>query len=117
MAAQIGLSTLTATIQAGQSLSPQIDIGPGILVGLLVPANWTNATSITFQGSPDGGVTWGNLFNYDYAEWIIGTNPGVFNTLDPTQWRAVRSLMLRSGTSGQPVAQTNTVNVSLIVSL
>ncbi len=52
----------TVTIAAGQSLSPQIDIGTKSLVGLVVPANWTNA-GISFQVSVDGGTTWAVLMD------------------------------------------------------
>lgn len=115
-AAQIGLTTLTAAIAASSSLSSQVDIGPGYLVGLYVPANWTSA-NITFQASPDGGATWGELYSYLGQEWTFVAAPSTYLTVDPTQWRGPRSLKVRSGTAASAVNQTASVNVTLIVSL
>jgi len=116
MAAQMGLSNTTATIAATASLSPQVDIGPGRLVGLLVPSGWT-AANITFQASPDGGVTWGNLFTSLGAEVTVVAVAGQFNAIDPTYLQGVVSLKVRSGTSGSPVAQTAAVAVTLVTKL
>jgi hypothetical protein len=112
----MGLTALSATIQATGSLSPEVDIGAGVLVGVFVPSGWTSA-NITFQASPDGGVTWGNVFTYLGSEFTLVATPGQFLTLDPTQLKGLRSLKLRSGTSASPVSQSSTVNVTLLVSL
>lgn len=116
MAAQIGLSNLTANIAASASLSGQVDIGPGRLVGILVPAGWT-AANVTFQASPDGGVTWGNLFSYLGTEFTVVAVAGQFNAIDPTLLQGVVSLKVRSGTSGSPVTQTGAVAVTLVTKL
>ena len=116
MAAQMGLSTITATIASGQSLSGQTDIGPGVLVGLIVPSGWT-AANITFQVSADGGATWGNLFSYLGTEFTVVSVVGEFMAIDPTLLRGARSLKVRSGTSASAVTQTNPVNVTLVTAL
>jgi hypothetical protein len=118
MAAQMGLTNLAAAIASGQSLSSQIDIGPGELVGILIPSGWT-AANLTFQASPDGGTTWGNLFTYLGAEITFFAVAGQFLAVDPIQalLRGVRSLKLRSGTSGAPVVQGSAVTLTLITAL
>lgn len=113
---QIGIQTLTATIAATASLSPQIDIGPGRLVGLLVPATWTTA-AVTFQASPDGGVTWGNLFTSAGTEFSVAAAVGEFMAIDPTALQGVVSLKVRSGTSASPVAQASSAAVTLVTKL
>lgn len=116
MAAQIGLSTITATIAAGQSLSSAVYLGASFLAGIFIPSNWTSA-NLTFQGSPDGGTTWGELYTYLGAEWTFVAAASQFLTVDPTQWKGVRSLIVRSGTAASAVNQTNTVNLTLMLSL
>ncbi len=116
MAAQMGLTTFTVAIASGQSLSSQIDIGPGKLVGILIPAAWT-AANMTFQVSPDGGTTWGNFFTYLGAEVTAVAVASQYLEVDPNIFAAVRSLKLRSGTSGTPVNQGSTVNITLVTQL
>ena len=116
MASQIGLNTLQATIAASGNLSSQVDIGPGRLVGLIVPGGWT-AANVTLQASADGGVTWGNLFTYLGSEFTIVAVAGQFMAIDPTMLKGVVSVKVRSGTSGSPVTQTSQVNVTLVTAL
>ena len=116
MAAQIGLSTIPAVIAPGASLTNQIDIGPGILVGLVIPSGWTSA-SVTFQASTDGGATWAELYTYAGAELTLTATAGTFLAIDPTQWKGVRSIKLRSGTAASPVNQTSGATVTLVTSL
>lgn len=116
MAAQMGLTTFTVAIASGQSLSSQIDIGPGKLVGIVIPSGWTSA-SMTFQVSPDGGTTWGNFFTYLGTEVTASAVASQYLEVDPTIFGAVRSLKLRSGTSGSPVTQASSVNITLVAQL
>ena len=116
MPAQLGLSFLPVTIAAGQSLSPQIDIGPGKLAGIVVPANWT-AASLTFQVSPDGGTTWFEHYSSAGSETIFTAAAGDYLAVDQTLWQGVVSLKLRSGTVGTPVNQTNSAVLQLAVKL
>ena len=114
MPAQMGLNTTSATIAASGNLSPEVDLGAQVLVGLYVPSSWTSA-NITFQASPDG-VNFGNLFSYLGAEVTFVAVPGQFLAVDPTLWRGARAIKVRSGTSGTPVAQTSQVTLQLVVS-
>ena len=107
------LNTQTVQIASGQSLSPEVDIYPGTLVGIFLPSTWTSA-SVTFQASPDGGVTWGELYNYATAEVTFTGAASTFVQIDPTQWKGVNALKIRSGTPGSPVTQTSTVTITLI---
>ena len=116
MPAQMGLIPISAIIGAGVSLSAQVDIGPGQLVGMLIPAGWT-AASITFQASPDGGQTFGNLFSAAGVEQTLTVAAGQFIAIDPTLWKGVRSIKIRSGTSAAPVNQAAQANLTLVTQL
>ena len=115
MPATIGLNTQIATISSGQSLSPEIDIGAYTLVGIVVPTGWTPA-NLTFQMTPDGGVTWVEHYNSAGLNTIYVGAAGQYLAIDPTLWRGVNALKVRSGTAGSPVIQTSTVNVTLVLS-
>ncbi len=116
MPAQIGLSTITATIASGAALSSAVYLGANFLVGIYIPSNWTSA-NVTFQASPDGGTTWGELYSYLGAEITFVAAPSQFLAVDPTLWKGARSLIVRSGTAATPVNQSNTVNLTLVLSL
>jgi hypothetical protein len=106
----------TATITAAGNLSPEVDIGGYPIVGIVIPSGWTTAT-LSFQASPDGGVTWGELLTPSGAAYAIGSVTGGAQmriAVDPTALRGVRSIKVRSGTSASPVNQTNTVSVILL---
>jgi hypothetical protein len=107
-------STVTAAIAAGQSLSSQVNLGEQTLVGVFVPSGWTSA-NMTFEASPDGGTTWGNLFSYLGAEVVFVSIAGQFLAVDPTLWKGVYSLKVRSGTSASPVNQASAVSVTLAI--
>ena len=107
------LSTSQATIAASASLSGQTDIFPGTLVGIWMPAAWT-AASMTFQALSPDGSTWLNLINYAGSELTLTVAAGQFIAIDPTQWKGISSVKVRSGTSASPVNQTAQAIVTLI---
>ena len=115
MASQMGVSLIPVTIAAGQSLSPQVDLGALTLVGICFPASWV-AANPTFQISPDGGATWFEHYLYTGSESVFGYGAGVatYLALDPNQWRGVYSLKVRSGTPVAPVVQTGSVTLTLV---
>ena len=113
MAAQMGLQVQTLTIAAGQSLSPQLDLGAYTLVGIHMPASWT-AAGLSFQVSPDGGATWNEHYNSAGTETVFTAASGQYIALDPTLWRGVFSLKVRSGTLATPVAQAAAATLTLI---
>lgn len=119
MAAQMGLTFLQATIAAGQSISGQIDIGPYQIVGIYIPATWTGSATQTFQVSYDGGSTWFEHYSYSGSETVFGAISGTatYLAIDPTLWRGVASLKIRSGTPASPVNQSGSVTLTLAVKM
>jgi hypothetical protein len=114
------IDTLQVQIAAGQSLSPQIDIGTKSLVALVLPSNWVAAAGgISFQASIDGGTTWNELLTLAGTPYAISfTAAGAaYLALSPDILRGVQSLKIRSGTSASPVPQTNTVVLQLVTRL
>ena len=113
MAAPMNITNVQAIIAAGQSLSAEADIGPGVLVGIVIPAGWTNA-ALTFQISVDG-INWAEMVNV--ANTAISYGPasaGQFVAVDPTLWRGVVALKLRSGTLGTPGVQAAQQTLTLV---
>lgn len=110
------IDAIPAPIAAGQSLSAQINIGGKTLVGIAIPANWTSA-GLSFQASGDGGATFGELLDETATAKSVGSVAGGTYTeiaFDPTKWRGITCIKVRSGTSASPVIQTNTVSVKLL---
>lgn len=114
MAAQIGLSVIPAVIAINGNISAEVDLGAQFLVGVYVPSGWTAAT-MTFQASPDG-TNFGELFTYAGSELSLAAAASLFIAVDPTQWKGIRALKVRSGTSASPVTQLAAVTVQLVVS-
>lgn len=105
MAHSINIDRIDVTIASGQSLSAEVDLGAKVLVGIAMPAGWDAAT-LTFQVSQDGGDTWlehttsaGNAVSFT-------VDAGQYIAVDPTLWRGVNAVRLRSGTAVTPVNQS-----------
>jgi hypothetical protein len=101
----------TAIIGAGTALSAPVGIGESQLHGILLPSVWTTA-NLTFQVSVDGT----NFFElYDDAGNEITVNAAAsrYCALDPTRWRSIYSLIVRSGTSASPVNQVAQATITL----
>ena len=107
------LNTIPATIAASGSLSGEADLYPGILVGVWMPAVWT-AASITFQTLSPDGSTWLELYTYPGAEVTLTVAAGQFIAVDPTQWKGITAVKVRSGTAASPVAQSAQAIVNLV---
>lgn len=115
------IDTIQVQIAAGQSLSPQVDIGTKSLVGIQIPANWTTA-AIAFQVSIDGGATWGPLLTTGgsatpYAIASVTGGAQAYVAVDPSTLRGAVSFKVQSGTAASPVNQTNLVTINLITRL
>ena len=95
---------LTVTISSGQSLSPAINTGGGLLVGIQMPASWTSA-DLTFQGSFDG-TTYTNLYDSLGTEITAAAaaSRGI-SALNSSVFAAFNFVKIRSGTSGAAVNQ------------
>jgi hypothetical protein len=114
------VDVVNALIANTTSLSAEVDIGAKSLVGILVPANWTTA-GLSFQVSPDNGVTWGELTNQDGTPYAIGSVTGgtlaYYVALNPAVLRGAQALKVRSGTQASAVAQVHDVTLQLITRL
>lgn len=114
------VNVITAQIAAGASLSAEVDIGSKSLVGLLIPTNWTTA-GLSFQVSPDGGATWGELTTVAGTPYAIASLTGgtlaYYVAIDPTTLVGAQALKVRSGTQATPVNQTNLVTLQLVTRL
>lgn len=104
MARLINLSQYSVTIANGASLSSAIAIGADMMVGIFMPPAWT-AAGLTFQASPDGGTTWGEVV--DTAGVAIGYTvaAGTFTQVPQGNWCGINMLKIRSGTLALPVNQ------------
>src|SRR3954454_10155280 len=99
----IGINPIPVTIANGQALSGPVALGEFVLTGIAMPAAWT-AAGLSFQVSIDGGTTW--LEMQSISPPISSTAPaGQFIAIDPTLWRGINMIQVRSGPSGSPVAQ------------
>jgi hypothetical protein len=104
----------TAAISAGQSLSASFAVGPGELVGIIVPSGWT-AANLTFQCSVDN-VNFFELYDQFGAE-ITVTVPvltGCMLAWDPSV-KVGGYLKIRSGTVGSPVNQVSAANLTALI--
>lgn len=100
------ITTQSATIANGESLSSAVDLDNGKFVGIIMPAAWT-AAAITLAVSDDG-VTYYPLFDDGGNEVTITVAAGeaisstTSGLLHLAYWNFVK---FRSGTSGTPVNQ------------
>lgn len=113
MAPPAAITTLSAVIASGQSVSGEVALSGGTLAGISMPAAW-DAAVLSFQVSADGGTTYQDM--HDMAGEITATaTASIFMVADRAVWRGVDRLKVRSGTSASPVNQTASRTVSLIV--
>jgi hypothetical protein len=93
------------TIEAGESLSDAIDCCAGQLVSITIPEEWDKA-QLTFQFSSDG-ETFSDLYQFDgFAATIKTVVEGSTVVVPADVGRATAFVKFRSGTSGNPVAQS-----------
>lgn len=100
----IGINQVPVTIGSGSALSPAIPLGEYVLTGIAMPAAW-DAAALTFQVSADGGTTWGEMQSTS-AVVSYTAAAAQYIAIDPTLWRGINMIKVRSGTSGTPVNQT-----------
>lgn len=109
------LSSVTASIANGQSLTSEIDLGAGrVLCALDMPADW-DAANLTFQASYNTGGTFDNVYDqFGTEKTVIAAEDRFIPLDDPAFWMGVRYLKVRSGTSGTAVNQTAARTIQLI---
>jgi len=92
-------------IQAGQSLSDELDVSAGKMVRITTPNSWDPIAPVTFQISTDGQL-YNDLFMPDGREVSIvcnGLNRAI--VVPPAFGAAIAFIKFRSGTSLRPVKQ------------
>lgn len=104
---------ITATIAAGNALSPEVDLGTGTLVGITMPSAWTVAV-ITFQVTTDGGATWNEMTTSAGAAVSFTVAASQYIAVDPALWRGINAIKVRSGTVGAAVNQIAQATLVLI---
>src|SRR5262245_34485188 len=98
------VTNTTVTIPAGQSLSSNsVNLSGAIAMWVRMPAS-TNGANLTFQASLDG-TTWGDLYDGDAREMIVGFVPNAQVVLDLEVAKGAAQIKVRSGTARFPVAQ------------
>jgi len=108
--------TFSSSQVSGGPITGGVAMGADTLVGIWMPATWV-AASLTFQVSPDGGVTWLELYNDGGTEITISAAASQFISLVTNSnytWRGITMLKVRSGTASVPVVQTGGATVTLI---
>ncbi len=106
------VTTVTATIASGASLSDAIPTGGLPLCGIQMPAGW-DAAVITFQAAADLAGNVANLFDYTGTEMQTSAAASEFIYLDPSIFAGAKYVKIRSGTSGAPVNQSATRSITL----
>lgn len=108
---------LEAHFAAGGTLTEMLDVGSGILAGILIGGTWTTA-NITLQGTPEADASkLQNMYDDTGTEISITAAASRAIGLDTVAgalapWPYLR---IRSGTSALPVAQTAAVTIYLVV--
>lgn len=97
---------VTAVVMADEgNLSAAADLIGGTLVGIYAPA--MTSAALTFQGSPDGTVAYGDVQNKDGEVATQATTGAKYFGLEPVDFIGLRYIKVRSGTSGSPVTQSS----------
>lgn len=116
----ITIFPVTATIEAGSSLSTVVDNGGTRVVGIIMPDAWT-AARVSVQVSADGSV-FHDLFNVNLksgtspSEIVFNVEPGVTVPINPNTLMLARYIKLRSGTRDEPVNQEADRTFTVLVS-
>ncbi len=113
MALSINIQKFAATIAAGASLSGEVDLGACTLCGIVLPAA-LNTGNLSFQVSVDGGLTWNELAMAigGYISYPMGNS--LYLAVDPTLWRGINAVKVRTGAAASPVVQAAQVIITLI---
>ena len=100
------LETISVTMDAATSLTGAIHLGGLRLFGVIVPSDWTTA-NLTFQMSPDAGVSWFDLVDQNGDGVLLAGKAGAYVAVEkPAQFAPVQYLKIRSGSSLSPVSQS-----------
>jgi hypothetical protein len=106
----MALTSLLATIPAGQSVSNAVDCSSGRVVRIIMPPSWTGAASLSFCTSPDN-TTFHDLYHtiaetYATNEVIIpAVTPNSAVVMPTGSGDSFNWVKLRSGNHAAPVVQ------------
>ena len=92
------------TIPNGASVAPVANLDGFSLVGIEMPAAWT-AASLTFQAAASSDANVQNMYDATGTEYTVTAAAARYIQLPPADFIGVQFLIVRSGTSGTPVAQ------------
>jgi hypothetical protein len=109
----IGLTQLPVTISNGTALSPAVALGEFTLCGIAMPAGWVGTAGLSFQVSADGGTTWGEMQSAAAAIFFAAA-ASQYIAIDPTLWRGINMIKIRSGTLASPANQTGDQILTLV---
>lgn len=105
---------IPVTIADGESLSPAVNLGGRVLVGVEVPASWT-AASLTFQACSTADGTYTDLYDSAGEVAITTMDSSRYISLPSDTFLGVKHLKLRSGVTATPVAQSGDITINLLV--
>jgi hypothetical protein len=97
------VTSVTATIAAGASLSDAADIRSGNVTMLLSPSDW-DAANTTFQISQDG-ATFNDLHDADGHEVHLAMGPGRAMLMPIALLEPANFVRIRSGLAAHPISQ------------
>jgi hypothetical protein len=99
-------------IANGASVSDEVELGPYVLCGIIMPAAWTAADlSYQVRGHTTGWVD----MCLDGDELTDAAAADQYVIVDPADFAGARFLRIRSGTTGTPVAQGAERTLVLVV--
>src|SRR5215471_20227937 len=98
------ISTLTATIPAGESISEAVDCSAGSIVRIYFPDAWTGP-GMTFEVSPDGQDPFYPVYELDGKEASLPVIEKGSVLVPSYVGRGLAFVKFRAGTLGAPVEQ------------
>lgn len=111
------LTTLTATIANGASLSSEVDLSGFVLRAIQMPADWT-AANLTLQSKPRSSDTLQNVYDKGGTEFTITAADDRYLVpvgADAEVLQALAFIKIRSGTAGSAVNQGAARTLLLVV--
>jgi len=102
------IAKLAGSIAAGQSISNAVNTGGNYVVGLIMPAVWTQAR-MTVSVSTDN-VAYNDMFVFNAesttaSEFEFNVVPNAVVSVDSDRFLMARYIKLRSGTRDAPIIQ------------
>lgn len=107
------LRTVDVTFVQTSTVAGAVDLFGLELKAIEMPASWVTA-DITFQASQDCS-TYSDLYGSDGYEYAIETAASRYVIVPEEDFSGLRCLKIRSGTTGTPVTQTTSIDLTLIV--